>query len=95
MAQIHVPAATAGPPTIPRDDLQRAADREHQNAYLGASIGVGQVIVGVLLVVLGLTGAEEFVAGSARIVTVPAGALFAAAGAIVVWITRPTIDYER
>jgi hypothetical protein len=95
MAQIQVPAATDGPLNLTRDDLRRAADREHQNAYLGASIGVGQVIVGVLLVVMGLAGAEEFVAGSARIVTMPAGALFAVAGAIVIWITRPTIDYER
>ena len=95
MAQIRVPAATTGPPSVSRVDLERAADREHQNAVLGASIGVGQVIVGVLLVALGMLGAEEFVAGSARIITIPTGVLIAITGAIVVWITRPTVEYER
>ena len=91
MEPIRVPAVISDPPQVTRSQLERAADHQVLCARIGLNIGVGLMIIGALLLLLGLLGTEEFVADRGRIVSIPAGALFAAAGAIIVWITRPTL----
>lgn len=91
MEQIRVAAATADPPQVTPDQFRRAADHQRLCARIGINLGTGLMIIGAVLVTLGLVGADEFVADGARIVSIPTGLLFAVAGAMVVWITRPTL----
>lgn len=71
--------------------LAPVVERERFTARIGLRIGIGQILVGVVLLILGATGTAELSATGARLLTAPAGALFAVTGGVVIWATRPSL----
>lgn len=89
MAALHL--VDLDPELTLEERLAPVVEREQLTARIGLRIGIGQILVGLVLLVLGATGTAELSATGARLLTVPAGALFAAAGGVVIWATRPSL----
>ncbi len=89
MTRLHL--AELDPDLSFEDRLGAVVERERLTSRIGLRVGVGQIIIGLVLLVLGATGTAELSSTGARLLTVPAGALFAAAGGVVIWATRPSL----
>jgi hypothetical protein len=81
---------------ISEDLLRKSIEGELRIAMIGSVSGAFTIVIGVLFVILGLTGSIEFVFSgmgfNSKLAKASPGVVFVIAGMLLILMTRPKID---